>query len=462
LVLASPAPLDLAEEIRSLIKGNDLARAVRRLLDYAKQFSGQQEIINSAIIVTREVHSLQKNSRRFGDSADRETQTNRLAHRILEIVDEIEAITRGRPPLEPSEPKSLRVVPPAPESETVGPKDESDQDEKHQDKSRLTSFEQARQKFVKQREAPLPSAALEARGLSKKYRGGFSLTDVDLSLKPGEIIGLVGVNGSGKTTLLRVLAGELAIGRGDLEYPLLSSDRFNWVKIKSQIAFVPQRPPRWYGLLEENLYLHAALRQITGRANEDEVEFILHRLGLERYRKARWDEISGGFQMRFELAKALVGQPKLLILDEPLAPLDINTQQVFLQDLRDIASSSANPLPIILSSQHIYEVEAVADSILFLDNGAVVFYGSLEELYRNRQESTYEITSPAEKGRLLELLEPLGVIDIEHTGLSYIVNLPKETTGHAILDSLLKENIEVRYFRDISGSSRKLFKGRGD
>jgi ABC-type multidrug transport system ATPase subunit len=121
----------------------------------------------------------------------------------------------------------------------------------------------------------------------------------------------VGVNGSGKTTLLRVLAGEIATDAGTLAYPLLCPNPLDWLRIRSQIAYVPQRPSRWYGILEENLYLHAALRGLTGRANEDEVEFILHRLGLEIYRKARWHEISGGFQMRFELAKALVGHPKL-------------------------------------------------------------------------------------------------------------------------------------------------------
>jgi len=166
--------------------------------------------------------------------------------------------------------------------------------------------------------------------------------------------------------------------------------------------------------------------------------------------------------MRFELAKALIGRPKLLILDEPLAPLDINTQQVFLQDLRDIANSSLAPLPIILSSQHIYEVEAIADWILFLDNGKVVFSGALDKLYQERQESTYEITSPAEKAMLLEHLEPLGVIDIEHTGLTYIVSVPPEITSRRVLDCLFKANVEVKYFRDISSSSRKLFKGRGE
>lgn len=466
MALPNPA-IDLADEIRSLIQSDELSRAVKRLLDYTKQFAGRKEI-NEAIVLTRELRSLQRDMRKIGDSTERNSQINMLSYRILEIVDEIEAPPEDDPPLlEPNEPPRLRVVPEVPQSTIPSEEEESASGEEAPSEHGLTNLEQARKKFAegrkKKKTVPTPpTAALEASGLQKTYRGSFSLSKVNLTLRPGEIAGLVGVNASGKTTLLRILAGELSADGGDLAYPLLCPAGLDWVRIRAQIAYVPQRPPRWQGVLEENLYLHAALRQLTGRANEDEVEFILHRLGLETYRKARWHEISGGFQMRFELAKALVGQPMLLILDEPLAPLDINTQQVFLQDLRDIANSASNPLPIILSSQHIYEVEAIADSILFLDKGEVVFFGALEELYKKRKENTYELNSSADKANLLELLDPLGVIEVEHTGLAYLVSVPPEVTGRKVLDCLFKADIRVSYFRDISNSSRKFFRGRGE
>ncbi|HXU29631.1 MAG TPA: ABC transporter ATP-binding protein, partial [Thermoanaerobaculia bacterium] len=430
-----------------------------RLLDYAEEFSGQRGIVNTAITVTGEWHRLDGDRRRFGESSERDYQTSKLAHRILEITDEIEATTHTEPSEPPPpEPFRPRLVPPLPKSDT--PRAEPAEEAKPRGETPLTSLERAEQEFTSRREPP-STATLVARGLRKRYRGGFSLSDVDLTLRPGEIVGLVGVNGSGKTTLLRILAGDLAADAGELTYPLLSGKRFDWDEIKSQIAFVAQRPPRWNGLLEANLHFHAAVRGIKGQANRDRVEFILHRLGLESYRKARWGEISGGFQMRFELAKALVARPKLLILDEPLAPLDVNTQQVFLQDLRDLADSFKHPLPILLSSQHIYEVEAITDSILFLDDGKVRFGGSLEKLLEEREQNTYELASPAAKSRLLELLAPLGVLDIENTGLTYLVNMPKETTGRKVMDALHRADVEVSYFRDVSGSTRRLFKSGG-
>ncbi|HSS50570.1 MAG TPA: ATP-binding cassette domain-containing protein, partial [Thermoanaerobaculia bacterium] len=327
MALPSPA-IDLAEEIRSLIQGDDLSRAIKRLLDYAKEFSGQRDVINSAIVLTREFRGLQRDNRKFGDSPDWHSQQNKLSTRILDLVDEIVSSTAGHPLTESPEPPRLRVVPQAPKPEEPPKPNEPASREELTHKQQPTNFEQAREKFKKGREKIVlpPTATVEARGLRKIYRDGFTLSDINLTLRPGEIIGLVGVNGSGKSTLLRVLAGELASDAGDLTYPLLCPESLDWFRIRSQIAFVPQQPFPWLGILEENLNLHAALRQITGRANEDEVEFILHRLGLETYRKAGWAELSGGFQMRFELAKALVGRPRLLILDEPLAPLDINTQ----------------------------------------------------------------------------------------------------------------------------------------
>ncbi len=90
----------------------------------------------------------------------------------------------------------------------------------------------------------------------------------------------------------------------------------------------------------------------------------LARYGLQEYQNAQWDEISGGYKIRFELARALVAQPKLLLLDEPLAYLDVITRQRFLIDLRAIASSLENPIPIVVTSQHLYEIEAIADQLV--------------------------------------------------------------------------------------------------
>ena len=175
---------------------------------------------------------------------------------------------------------------------------------------------------------------------------------------------------------------------------------------------------------------------------------------MEQYRKATWDEISGGYRTRFELAKALVWTPKLIILDEPLANLDINTQILFLQDLRDLANSSANPLSVIVSSQHLYEVEDIADNIIFLKGGNAIYNGSVADFGEDRKENSYKIASNLPKDKLLDLLETFSYHRIDHEGKSFVIHADRNIKAHDLLKIFINHNISLKYFRDISKSTR--------
>lgn len=181
----------------------------------------------------------------------------------------------------------------------------------------------------------------QVSGVHKTYKRNknFSLKNINLTLREGEITGLVGENGNGKTTLINIIAGELSPDKGRVFFPFLGSNHSKWSQAKKEIGYLPQRLPRWRGSLKDNLHFSASLNGLYGKNNEKEVEYITYRLGLEKYQNLNWDEISGGFQTRFALASLLIWNPKLLILDEPLSNLDINAQVEFLQDIRDLASS---------------------------------------------------------------------------------------------------------------------------
>ena len=243
----------------------------------------------------------------------------------------------------------------------------------------------------------------ESMGLGKTYkRSGFSLQDVNIQLRTGEITGVVGENGNGKTTLFRLIAGDLVHDKGELIYPfspLDKSKRLDWINIKKRIAYVPQDIPNSYGSLRENLQFEAALHGIKGKENLREVDYMIQRLGLEDHMEKRWKELSGGYKLRFALAKALVWKPLLLIIDEPLANLDIKAQQVILKDLQDLANSFRFPMSILLSSQHLHEVEAISDNILFLKEGTVTFYGKTSEIGAARSYNTFELDCERGLGR---------------------------------------------------------------
>ncbi len=300
--------------------------------------------------------------------------------------------------------------------------------------------------------------AFVGKHLSKTYKSvRFALQAVNLQLKTSEITGLVGENGNGKTTLLRIIAGDLAADSGDLAYPSIGHAVPDWYSIKQQIAFIPQHLKAWQGKLKDNLHFAAANHGIYGDQNEDYVEFIIHRLGLSRYHNSSWGDISSGYKLRFELARALVWHPKLLILDEPLANLDINTKLLFLQDLRLLADSIRYPISIVLSSQQLHEIESVVDNIVFLREGKAIYNGSVKEFGKDRLTNTFEMNCNADRQELLDcLLKLTPEANLRDTGQSYMIDVPTDFTGNQVLKHLVAF-YKIEYFRDISQSTRKLF-----
>ncbi|MEM7040556.1 MAG: ABC transporter ATP-binding protein, partial [Bacteroidota bacterium] len=185
-----------------------------------------------------------------------------------------------------------------------------------------------------------PNPFLKCVKLSKHYKKfGFELRDVSVSLERGEILGLVGANGSGKTTFLEMVAGNLRPDSGDIYFPDFFDEKVrlaDWKLLKSRIAYVPQDLPKLYGSLVDTIQFFAAKRGVLGAQNVREVDFIIHRLGLEKHIRKTWKQLSGGFKLRFALAAALVWKPALLILDEPLANLDPRAKRTITQDLRSL------------------------------------------------------------------------------------------------------------------------------
>jgi ABC-2 type transport system ATP-binding protein len=305
---------------------------------------------------------------------------------------------------------------------------------------------------------------VQALDLVKKFpKTRFSLGPISFDLIPGEITGVIGMNASGKTTLLRLLLGEIASSSGTLSYPKLSTGQGGWQSIRNQIAYVSQMPDKWNGRLRLNLNYTAAVYGSLAKDNDELVDWYVHRYGLKEYENATWDRISGGYKIRFELVRALLTKPKLLVLDEPLAYLDIVTQQIFLSDIRSISSALANPIPVIVTSQHLYEIEAIANKMIILDDGHCLYSGPILQMPHLKEFRTYEITVNCKKKELLEALSSFGLIDLEVTMTSYILTFPKEA-DHAKLAVAMMTHFGDRltYLRDITYSTRSLFRNKRD
>lgn len=296
---------------------------------------------------------------------------------------------------------------------------------------------------------------LACENLEKTYsRGKFKLGPISLEVNPGQLIGLVGENGNGKTTLLRILAKEIDFSAGTLHYH--NEKEFdNTFDHRTKLTYIPQRTQRWFGRIRTNLSFCATHYGITGQRNELLVEMMLIRFGLFKFRDMNWSELSSGYKMRFELARTFLRRPEILLLDEPLANLDVFAQQIVLNDLRSLAKSSYNPIGIILSSQQLFEVEKVADEVIFLKDGMPKM--RQKEVQKEDKSCVLELETTASRDSIALAFSDVPDIQIHFNGGMYVISSSRVADANVLLKALVNHGVTVQYFRDITASSKRFF-----
>jgi ABC-2 type transport system ATP-binding protein len=323
----------------------------------------------------------------------------------------------------------------------------------------LDAIRRAYWEQIRKNRPPEETNVFDCVGIVKSYLStDFSLGTLTFSLRIGEITGVVGRNASGKTTLLRIILGELLQDAGRVEYPLLTRDSRGWPAVKRQMAHIAQFPGEWNGTVRANLSYVAAAHGVKGRRNRQLVDWHIERYGLADYETTTCAQLSGGFRIRFELVRALISKPRLLVLDEPLAYLDVVARQEFLRNIRSIASSLEEPVPIIITSQHLYEIEAIADQMIILEGGVCRFIGSTNALAQESPMKVYEVTAKVPRSVVQRTLEGCDVKILEVTSDGYIVGFPLSTDSGLIWNTLAQGlGNRLTGARDITGSTRRLF-----
>lgn len=308
---------------------------------------------------------------------------------------------------------------------------------------------------IQVQEHSVEKPVLRAKNILKSYGSNrFSLGPVSMEINKGQVYGLVGENGNGKTTLLRILAKEISFNEGELNYSFNSEPKDEY-DLCTKLVYIPQRTEKWYGSLKDNLKFVLSNYNVKPEENEIRTLMMIARLGLWNYKHLKWNELSSGYKMRFELARTLLRKPEILLLDEPLANLDVLAQQVILEDLKSIANSVNHPIALILSSQQLYEVEKVSDKVIFLKNGQ---YKDNSELKDTENVSLIiEIDTTNSREHLLEVFKDFALEKLNFNGGVYVAYFSAETEFHNVITALGQAKTDLVYIRNISSSTRRFF-----
>ncbi|MFG2097488.1 ATP-binding cassette domain-containing protein [Streptomyces sp. NPDC048612] len=246
--------------------------------------------------------------------------------------------------------------------------------------------------------------ALHARGVGKRYGGTTALQDVGLDIAEGEIVGLLGHNGAGKTTLMSLVAGLLRPDAGEIEVRGVSVVR-DPRRARRELGLAPQElgvyPPL---TVRQNLRFFAELAGLRRREVRLRTEEVAGPLGLAALLDRRVSRLSGGEQRRVHTAMALLHRPKLLLLDEPTAGVDVATRAGLIAFVRELAAAGT---AVCYSTHYLAEVEALDASVAVLDHGRMIARGPLRELVHRHGDGAVELTFSGEAPHPLRLPWPV-------------------------------------------------------
>jgi ABC-2 type transport system ATP-binding protein len=301
-----------------------------------------------------------------------------------------------------------------------------------------------------------PDFAIRTEGLTRIYGEVEALVDLDLSVPYGSIFGYLGRNGAGKTTTIRLLTGLARPTRGKAWIGGRESSIFN-SRSKTQIGYLPQEPGL-YGWMKggEFLAYTASLLSLASTDVQKQVARVLELTRLEKDARRRISGYSGGMKQRLAIAQALIGDPDILILDEPTSSLDPAGRQ----EVLDTLAGMRGQVTVFLSSHILGDIERVCDTIAVVHEGRLVMVSSSEELQEKYHVNKVSIvfTHPPAEAFLEELNSSHWVesINLGEKKLSILAN--DVPSGKAELIPLIaKHQVQIEKYEWVRPSLEEIF-----
>lgn len=283
---------------------------------------------------------------------------------------------------------------------------------------------------------PASVPALSVEGLVKNYGNFCAVNEVSFSIQPGEIFGLLGPNGAGKTSIISVIVSLERPTAGRVEvfgHDVIKQTR----QAKVRTGVVPQELiNHGYFDVEEILHFHSGYFGV--RNNKERIDYLMHRLALWDHRKKKVKQLSGGMKRRLLIAKALVHEPKLLLLDEPTAGVDVELRANLWGFVRELRNEG---LSILLTTHYLEEAEELCDRVGILQQGNLRQVGETKELVRDLTQRTIHVQV---KPGLPSMTHPLL---IKQSEFELVFQTPSSLEVGGLLAEL---NIDLHKLKDIS------------
>ncbi|ACF12789.1 ABC transporter-related protein [Chloroherpeton thalassium ATCC 35110] len=235
---------------------------------------------------------------------------------------------------------------------------------------------------------------IEAKGLSKFYESFVAIENVSFSVPEGQVVAFLGPNGAGKSTTMRILSGYLAPSEGSAKIAGFDVAEAR-LKAAAHLGYLPENGPLYLDMTPyESLQFFGEARGLEPAKLKTRIETVTELAALQEVLDKPIGRLSKGYRQRVGLAQALLHDPDVLIMDEPTSGLDPNQIRDFRANIKVLGKTKT----ILLSTHILQEVEAVAERVIFINEGRLVFDGSPAELHAESslEEAFYRLTSPTE------------------------------------------------------------------
>ena len=289
---------------------------------------------------------------------------------------------------------------------------------------------------------------IEVKNITKKYGSFTAVDNISFKIEEGEIIGLLGPNGAGKSTTMNMITGYIEPTEGEIVingYDISKRPR----KAKSQIGYMPEGVPLYSDLtVKEFVKYMAELKKVDRKTRKEKVEKIIEQTGLKDVEKKLTRNLSRGYKQRVSMAGALVGEPKILILDEPTVGLD--PKQI--TEIRALIKELGKTHTVILSSHILSEVSQICNKVIIINKGKIVAVDTPENLEKKvaSNNTTYVTVEDTEnkmetiKETIPEIKEIKLIKENEDGTKQYALESDKDVDLRKIVfNEFAKENITI-------------------